>query len=142
MMNYVYCAATNAFYPEELKALYLSSGSWPKDGITIEETIYAEYSGVAPSGKTRAAGADGLPCWADLPPLSADAIRADAEVKKAELLAEAAVEIAPLKDAVDMDIAADDESQLYNDWRKYRVLVNRVDTSQQDEIVWPERPLN
>lgn len=140
MMNYVYCATTNAFYPEELKALYLSSGSWPDDGLTVEEAIYAEYSGAAPSGKTRAAGADGLPCWADLPPLSVEAIRADAEVKKAELLAEAAVEIAPLKDAVDLDIATEDEIRLYSAWRKYRVLLNRVDTSSPHDIQWPEMP--
>ncbi len=139
-MNYVYCAATNAFYPEELKVLYLSSGSWPEDGITVDEAVYAEYSGAAPSGKIRAAGPDGLPCWAYLPPLSVEAIRADAELRKAELLVEAAVEIAPLKDAVELDIATDDEIRLYSAWRKYRVILNRVNTSSPDDIQWPEIP--
>ncbi|EEU6178823.1 tail fiber assembly protein, partial [Salmonella enterica] len=45
--------------------------------------------------------------------------------------------IAPLQDAVDLDIATDDEKAQLDEWKKYRVLVNRVDTSNPD---WPAQP--
>ncbi|MEY5509334.1 tail fiber assembly protein, partial [Salmonella enterica subsp. enterica serovar Corvallis] len=46
--------------------------------------------------------------------------------------------IAPLQDAVDLGIATDDEKAQLGEWKKYRVLVNRVDTSNPD---WPEQPV-
>lgn len=45
--------------------------------------------------------------------------------------------IAPLQDAVDLDMATDDEKQQLTDWRKYRVMLSRVDCS---KPVWPEQP--
>ncbi|ECI4976754.1 tail fiber assembly protein, partial [Salmonella enterica subsp. enterica] len=53
------------------------------------------------------------------------------------LLQIASEKIAPLQDAVDLDIATDDEKAQLDEWKKYRVLVNRVDTSNPD---WPEKP--
>ncbi len=49
----------------------------------------------------------------------------------------ASEKIVPLQDAVDLDIATDDEKAQLDEWKKYRVLVNRVDTSNPD---WPEQP--
>ncbi|KKB22881.1 tail fiber assembly protein, partial [Escherichia coli] len=37
--------------------------------------------------------------------------------------------IAPLQDAVDLDIATEEEASLLAAWKTYRVLLNRVDTS-------------
>ncbi|MEF8649233.1 tail fiber assembly protein [Escherichia coli] len=37
--------------------------------------------------------------------------------------------IAPLQDAVDLEIATEEERSLLEAWNKYRVLLNRVDTS-------------
>ncbi|EBP2453867.1 tail fiber assembly protein, partial [Salmonella enterica] len=45
--------------------------------------------------------------------------------------------IAPLQDAVDLEIATDDEKARLDEWKKYRVRVNRVDTS---NPAWPEKP--
>ncbi|EJS8597962.1 tail fiber assembly protein [Salmonella enterica] len=60
-----------------------------------------------------------------------------AEETKNRLLQIASEKIAPLQDAVDLDIATDDEKAQLDEWKKYRVLVNRVDTSNPD---WPEKP--
>lgn len=49
----------------------------------------------------------------------------------------ASEKIATLQDAVDLDITTDDEKAQLDKWKKYRVLVNRVDTSNPD---WPEQP--
>ncbi|EPY0179283.1 tail fiber assembly protein [Salmonella enterica subsp. salamae serovar 42:b:e,n,x,z15] len=57
---------------------------------------------------------------------------------KNRLLQIASEKVAPLQDAVDLDIATDDEKAQLDEWKKYRVLVNRVDTSNPD---WPEQPV-
>ncbi len=53
----------------------------------------------------------------------------EAEGTKSRLLQTAAEKIAPLQDAVDLEIATDDEKVQLDEWKKYRVLVNRVDTT-------------
>ena len=42
--------------------------------------------------------------------------------------------IAPLQDAVDLEIATEEERSLLEAWNKYRVLLNRVDTSTAPDI--------
>ncbi|EJM0810154.1 tail fiber assembly protein [Escherichia albertii] len=37
--------------------------------------------------------------------------------------------MAPLQDAVDLGIVTEEETSLLAVWKKYRVLLNRVDTS-------------
>ncbi|HGP2683861.1 TPA: tail fiber assembly protein [Salmonella enterica] len=61
----------------------------------------------------------------------------EAEGTKSRLLQMASEKIAPLQDAVDLGLATDDEKARLLAWRKYRVQVNRVDTSDPD---WPEKP--
>ncbi|ECR9531859.1 tail fiber assembly protein [Salmonella enterica] len=61
-----------------------------------------------------------------------------AEETKNRLLQIASEKIAPLQDAVDLDEATDKEKASLLAWRKYRVQVNRVDTSNPD---WPEQPV-
>jgi hypothetical protein len=64
-----------------------------------------------------------------------------AEAKKNALLSEASIEIVPLQDAVELDIATEEESIMLTEWKKYRVLLNRVDPSKAPEISWPVKPL-
>ncbi|MKN54634.1 tail fiber assembly protein [Salmonella enterica subsp. enterica] len=61
----------------------------------------------------------------------------EAEGTKSRLLQMVSEKIAPLQDAVDLGEATDDEKARLLAWRKYRVQVNRVDTSDPD---WPEKP--
>ncbi|WP_231275480.1 tail fiber assembly protein [Lelliottia nimipressuralis] len=65
----------------------------------------------------------------------------NAELKKAELLIMAGAIISPLQDAVELGIADNEESNLYDAWRKYRVLLNRVDPLLGPNLVWPEQPI-
>ncbi|WP_139770080.1 tail fiber assembly protein, partial [Salmonella enterica] len=60
-----------------------------------------------------------------------------AEETKNNLLKMATEKIAPLQDAVDLDEATDKEKASLLAWKKYRVQVNRVDTSSPD---WPDIP--
>ncbi|EDM7402755.1 tail fiber assembly protein [Salmonella enterica subsp. enterica serovar Stanley] len=63
----------------------------------------------------------------------------EAEGTKRRLLQMASGKIAPLQDAVDLGIATDDEKEQLDEWKKYRVLVNRVDTANPD---WPDVPVS
>ncbi|ENS5557483.1 tail fiber assembly protein [Salmonella enterica] len=64
----------------------------------------------------------------------------EAEGTKSRLLQMASEKIAPLQDAVDLGLATDDEKAQLDEWKKYRVLVNRVDTSTAAKIDWPKKP--
>lgn len=65
---------------------------------------------------------------------------AEATGTKAALMAEASAAIAPLQDAVDLDMATPEEVALLKAWKLYRVQVNRVDVNLAPNIVWPTKP--
>ena len=60
---------------------------------------------------------------------------------KNSLMQVASEHIAPLQDAVDLEIATEEETSLLEAWKKYRVLLNRVDTSTAPDIEWPAVPV-
>lgn len=64
-----------------------------------------------------------------------------ADQKKNELMAEADKAITPLQDAVDLGMVTDAEAALLLEWKKYRVLLNRVDITKAPDIVWPDKPV-
>ncbi|EPU6502395.1 tail fiber assembly protein [Escherichia albertii] len=64
----------------------------------------------------------------------------EAEETKSSLMQVASEHIAPLQDAVDLEIATEEETSLLEAWKKYRVLLNRVDTSTAPDIEWPTSP--
>lgn len=139
MSNIFYSPKNTAFYPEELKERYESGGGWPDDLVQATPEEISEFMNSAPEGKTLGSDKDGRPSWVDLPPPTAEEIKRDADAKKADFLAYAATAMSPLQDAVDLGMATEDEESLLLAWKKYRVLVNRVDTSN-PPIKWPEQP--
>ncbi len=64
----------------------------------------------------------------------------EAEETKNSLMQVASEHIAPLQDAVDLEIATEEETSLLEARKKYRVLLNRVDTSTAQDIEWPALP--
>ncbi|WP_038198034.1 tail fiber assembly protein, partial [Xenorhabdus bovienii] len=44
------------------------------------------------------------------------------------------------QDAVNLDIATDAEKSALTEWRRYRVLLNRVDCTTAPDVKWPEQP--
>ncbi|MGX5110809.1 tail fiber assembly protein [Enterobacter cloacae] len=62
---------------------------------------------------------------------------AEAQRIKLELLTQANNVIATLQDAVDLNMATDEETANLLEWKKYRVLLSRVDV---DKPVWPPLP--
>lgn len=140
-MNYFYSAKLNAFYPDSLREDYVVNDSWPDDAVEVEKSVYQEFSAEeAPKGKMRVAGDDGLPAWGNIPLPTQEEQIAQAEAEKQRLLTEAATAIAPLQDAVDLDMETSEEAERLTAWKKYRIQLNRVDTSTVPDITWPDKP--
>lgn len=66
-----------------------------------------------------------------------DELKEQARRKQRRLLDEATKVITPLQDAADLDMATDAEKSALLAWKKYRVLLNRVDISNAE---WPALP--
>ncbi|EJF5170610.1 DUF4376 domain-containing protein [Salmonella enterica] len=65
---YHYSPSKNAFYPDELKQVYIDAGTFPDDTVEVDDAVWLEFAGNhPPDGKQRAAGNDNMPCWVDIP---------------------------------------------------------------------------
>ncbi|MGJ0626696.1 tail fiber assembly protein [Xenorhabdus bovienii] len=74
------------------------------------------------------------------PPISQEQHIAVAGSQKRQLLHLVREKIDICQDAVDLNIATEAEREVLTEWRKYRVLLNRVDCSTAPDIIWPEQP--
>jgi len=138
---YYYSPGENAFFPEELKQDYIRVGSFPKDTIEVGDDVWLEFAGnLSPKGKQRIVGTDGFPAWGDIPPPTKEDLMSAAEKRKSSLMQIATAAIAPLQDAVDLDMTTEAEKAQLVAWKKYRALLNRVDISKAPDIAWPESP--
>ncbi|EKM7383202.1 tail fiber assembly protein [Escherichia coli] len=108
-------------------AIYISElGSLPSDVTTISPTgNYQKWNGNA---------------WVDDESAERDALVREAEFQKKEQTAYAGEIIATLQDAVDLDMATEEEKSSLAKWKKYRVLLNRVQPEDAPNIEWPEMP--
>lgn len=137
-MKIFYSASKNIFYPEIDFPLYQAAESLPDDLVEVSEAIFQEFSAFVNGDQVRVAGLDGFPAWGDRPALTV----ASAAIKKNAAMSSANAAIAPLQDAVDLDIATDEEKTLLLAWKKYRVLLMRIDTSKAPGIEWPTPPVS
>ncbi|MCC8457957.1 tail fiber assembly protein [Photorhabdus aegyptia] len=140
--NHVFSALNKAFYPLLLQQNYIEADSWPNDPISVTDDIFNNFSGIPPIGKILSSGEDGLPCWEDIPPPTKEELIFIEESQKTQFISLANEKITPLSDAVELDIATDEEMLLLKEWKKYRVMLNRVDTSNAPEIDWPIKRLS
>ncbi|KES14496.1 Caudovirales tail fiber assembly protein, partial [Gilliamella apis SCGC AB-598-P17] len=62
------------------------------------------------------------------------------KVLKTSLLNEANENISILQDAIDFDMVEDGDEEKLKTWKKYRILLNRIDVNQAPDIEWPEKP--
>ncbi|WES88047.1 tail fiber assembly protein [Dickeya fangzhongdai] len=151
---------TQGFYPEDIEY----GDTLPTDAVTITDEQYAEFF----SALNTTAG-NFVVIYLDGEVLKISNVRPDvyhtwdsgslawvltdaaqqqqkadhvaaAVLQKSRLLDDVTKKIAPLQDAVDLDMATDTETAQLTKWKKYRVLLNRVDTSTAPDITWPDKP--
>ncbi|HGY1203173.1 TPA: tail fiber assembly protein [Citrobacter braakii] len=138
MNLYFYSAKNNSFYPRVLQESYLLANTWPDDALPVDDDVSAKYMTEPPEGKMRVAGNDGLPAWADIPPPTQEEIIAEAELKKANLRAQAESEINWRQYAVERGKATEEEAAALIAWQDYRLDLMRVDTAKPE---WPTPPV-
>ncbi|EPB0561144.1 tail fiber assembly protein [Escherichia coli] len=80
--------------------------------------------------------------WVSDPDAERVALVSEAETTKTSLMKQASEVISTLQDAVDFDMATDKEQTLLVAWKKYRVLLSRVNPDDAGNIIWPEVPDN
>ncbi|EHU9754973.1 tail fiber assembly protein [Escherichia coli] len=138
MDKFFYSPSKNEFYLSDLRSEYLKSGAWPEDSVEVSDDVVFDFIQTpAEKGKMRIAGDDGLPEWTDIPaPTQEEMIESNEDIKAA-LRAIADAEIAWRQDAVDVGIATEVETAALTEWKKYRVLLMRVETADPE---WPTPP--
>ncbi|ENU0862216.1 tail fiber assembly protein [Citrobacter amalonaticus] len=141
MKNFIFSALNNAFYPLELQSRYVEAGSWPEDGIEVNDEIFKEFTGEPPVGKVRGVE-DGFPCWIDVPPPTRDELIVAAVLEKQVRTGQANDYINdkqwPGKAAIGR--LKGDELAQYNLWLDYLDALEAVDTSSAPDINWPVPP--
>ncbi|HDR2714830.1 tail fiber assembly protein [Enterobacter asburiae] len=133
--EYVWSPSSAGFYPLIEKERLKAAGGWPEDGVDVSSEEYAALF-PAPSGKY-IGNVDGRPGWVDIPPPTAEQREEAARSKQVSLRAKADSEITWRQDAVDIGEATEKETADLNLWKKYRVLLMRVETS---NPLWPPTP--
>ncbi|MQL46633.1 tail fiber assembly protein [Photorhabdus khanii] len=64
----------------------------------------------------------------------------EAKQQQVILLRQANETLSLLQDSLNLEVATEAERAALLEWKKYRVLLSRVDTSQAPDIEWPEVP--
>lgn len=136
MNAYYFSASENGFMPGDKKEIYINAGSWPSDAIEVNADVFEKFSANPPDGYVLGVE-NGMPAFVALPPPTAEELKLTAELRKAQLRNSADSEIAWQQDAIDVGIATDEEAAELSEWKKYRVLLMRVDTA---APVWPTPP--
>lgn len=137
-MKVFYSAARNTFFPEDILAM-IDPDARPDDLSEISQSMYANCMNAPLRGEYVVAGTDGQPETVPLPgPSQEETLQNNLHIRD-QCLASAAINMAPLSDAVDLGIATEAEAALLIQWRQYRVALGRIDLSVSG-IVWPQPP--
>ncbi|EAO8235562.1 hypothetical protein A6C39_02760 [Salmonella enterica] len=137
MSKYYYSAKESGFYFYDDKEIYEAGAGWPKDAIPVSDEDYNTLFSGQQAGMLITAGSDGYPVLTERPAPTEKELQQQADTKKQSLMQEASTMISTLQDAVDMEMATAEETVALTEWKKYRVLLMRVDTA---KPVWPTPP--
>ncbi|WP_242064938.1 tail fiber assembly protein [Enterobacter roggenkampii] len=130
MNKYFYSPGTRGFYQSDIHTVI------PDDAIEINVDEYHQLLDGQQKGMEIIPGAGGRPVLTE-PVID---YVAQAQQVKNSLRQAADAQIAWRHDAVDAGIATEDETASLAEWKKYRVLLMRIDTSKAPDIVWPRPP--
>ncbi|MBO3274125.1 tail fiber assembly protein [Pseudomonas schmalbachii] len=114
----------------------------PVDAIEVSDEEWQALLIGNSTGKQITPDANGYPVLTDPPPPTPEQVKVMAEAKRQQLLVEASMHVAPLQDAVDLGEASPEEVIALQEWKRYRIALNRLPTSAgwPDNIEWPTPP--
>ncbi|MBU69013.1 MAG: hypothetical protein CL858_26835 [Cupriavidus sp.] len=105
-----------------------------EDDVRVEGGLF-----YAPNGEQLGPYPSSLEPTTDLTPTPYVPSAEENSVARNALLAQAAIKIAPLQDAVDLEVATASEIALLKSWKQYRVSLSRLDLTV-SPVVWPAQP--
>lgn len=134
-MNKYYFSAENVgFYVDGASAV-------PADAVEISEDVYSTFIGVPwPDGKQLGADGNGDPVWVNSPPPTMEELINEAELHKQRLLSVADDFTSDWKVELMLGTISDSDKSTLTEWMAYKKAVKAVDTSNPDQIVWPDVP--
>lgn len=132
-----YAASTSGFYSIEVHGKEI-----PADAVEITDAEYTLLLDGQSSGLMISTDSQGRPILVERPPRSVEELSVSALARRDALLSTAAIRIAPLQDAVDLEEATDADTVNLKLWKQYRVAVNRAPSQPEFPrvIAWPVPP--
>ena len=115
----------SGFYDPEEKVFYGENFPNDNDLIEISNDDYVKFSAPPPRGHQVGIDENGKLKWIEI---EGQIASNNADIIST-LIANISIKIDPLQDAVDLGIATEDEKKELKKWKKYRVQLNRVDTT-------------
>lgn len=134
-MTKFYSQSTSGFYSIEI-----NGDDIPSDAVQITDEYWQALLEGQSTGQIITADKKGYPILTDRAPPTHEELVSAANYKKAALKAAADSEIDWRQDAVDGGYAEANEVTELAAWKKYRVLLMRVDTSKTPDLDWPKAP--
>ncbi|WP_269934862.1 tail fiber assembly protein [Serratia liquefaciens] len=134
-MTKFFSKSTNGFYSEDV-----NGNNIPEDSVEISDEEWQSLLDGQSGSKFITSDENGMPILKDTPPPTYEELVTLAKSKKERLIASATVVIAPLQDAMDLDMATDKEKSELLSWKKYRIELNRVNEKLSPDINWPKEP--
>jgi hypothetical protein len=135
-MTLYYSATAGGFYDNQIHKIL------PEDAVEISAQTHQALLNANAQGKIIQPDKNRYPIAVDPPPPTPEEWAGIHLGRCRALMSEAALKIAPLQDAVDLNIATEDEKQCLKVWKLYRVKLNRIEQqpSFPAQVKWPKVP--
>lgn len=141
MKTYLFNKENMSFYPFSLKDDYIKSGTWPENGVEVDDDVFEQFSGESPAGKMRGASEDGMPAWVDIPQPTPEELITIAEQVRQQLLTHADAVMLDWRTELMLGEISDDNKSKLSAWLAYKNEVKAVDVTTDPEYVnWPAPP--
>ncbi|KAK53984.1 tail fiber assembly protein [Bordetella bronchiseptica] len=134
------------FYSNQEGGFYspaIHGNNMPDDAVEITPEAYDRALAWQSNGGVIAGvNADGSMVLESAKPPTTEQLEANALAQRDALLREAATRIAPLQDAVDLEVSTPEERDSLTAWKQYRVALNRIEQQEAYPvgILWPPSP--
>ena len=130
-----------SFYPEALKEVYISAGSWPENGVDVDDETMTIFTSAAPKGKTLGANKDGNPTWLDIPPQGYEELIRIAENEQKRFLTNADAVMLDWRTELMLGEISDANKAKLSAWMAYKNEIKAVDvTTDPEHVNWPVLP--
>lgn len=127
-----YNSGNSGFYDPNINSI-------PSDSVEISDEYHAELLEKQSKGFIIRSDANGYPVAIERV-LTADEIILKNKLRKQQLISIASENISVIQDAIDLGMEEDGDDGKLKLWKKYRILLNRIEVEQDTDINWPPPP--